>query len=72
MKGRHDVGIAKLGGGGSYKLPICVKLKVSNVPIVGYVDCEAKLWKWDISLRKGDHVHSYLDIDDDHQCWLTY
>jgi hypothetical protein len=33
MKGRHDIGI------GSYKLPIFVKLKVSNVPIVGYVNC---------------------------------
>ncbi len=58
MKGRHDVGIAKLGGG-SYKLPIYVKLEVSNVPIVGCVNCEENLWKWDISLRRSDHVPSY-------------
>jgi hypothetical protein len=61
MKGRHDVGIAKLGGG-SYMLPIYVKLEVSNVPIVGCVNCEAKLWKREISLRRSDHVRRVLMI----------
>jgi hypothetical protein len=49
----------------NYKLPIYVKQKVLNVLIVGFVNWEIGLWKWEVSIFKNDHTHNYQVIDDE-------